>query len=310
MNEEQNKILTEEQQQQLCDDNCDDMHPNTCKLLVKQNRECHYKVITGLLSNKSIKMIGVSYWTKLIDGGHAWIIHPIDCNNRKRSKTTQATIKRCDDHDLLIAHSHVYDKQIEFDMDLIQFVEHGPSFENEFKATEQHLKELKDTIYFDEVRLENRPFVTGELELGQVEELVYSLKWSRDGLPDIVKIRLINIFSEVIFYDDAKDMSPDDDKLNYYRQEWLDWIKHKCSQAKHVLEEERNALDPDQDNTDTIDEIELISGMIDALPEEYEGTLKSCPNLAEIIKTWPPLLLPHPETTLLHYISNGVMPGE
>ena len=307
MNEEQYKSLTKEQQQELaehshadcekyherCDDNCDEMHPDKCKALVKQSRACQYKVISTLLSDESNAMIGIAYWTKLIDGGSAWIIHPIDCDS--------ATVERGTDHDTLTAHTHVYNKQMKFDMDLIQFVEYGPSYINEFEETTQRiLKGLKDTIFFDEVRLEGNPF-------GQVEELVYSVRWSRDGLSNFVKIRLIGIFSEVLFYDDIMDIAPGEDTLKRYRENWLDCIKHNCSRAKHVLEQERITLDPDQDNTDTIDEIELISGMIDAIPEEYKDILKSCPNIVEIIKTWPPLLLPHPEVDLLNFASKATI---
>ena len=294
MNQEQHKheqcMDSTDEYFSRCDDDCNELHPDRCAHLVQQNRACHYNVIKNITNDDQNTMIGVCYWTKLIDGGHAWLIHPINCDETM-------VMERHDSHDVLKAYSHVYNKQMEFDMDLIQFVEHGPSYINQFEGTKQRLLEwTKDTVFFDEVRLEG-------LKFGQIEELLYSVRWSRDPIPGVGRVRLISIFSEVLFHDDVMEKNPPEDALKRYRESWLDYIKHHCSRAKHVLEQERNALDTDQDNTETIDEIELISGMIDELPKEYEDILKSCPNLVEIIKTWPPLLLPHPDPELLHFIS-------
>jgi hypothetical protein len=304
MNQEQNSELAQQEEQKLhelctednkgyferCGDDCDELHPDRCAMLVQQNRACQYNVIKNIINDDQNTMIGVCYWTKLIDGGHVWLIHPITCDQT-------AVMEKHDNHDVLKAYSHVYNKQIEFDMDLIQFIEHGPSYIDQFEDTKNHLLEwFKPQISFDEVRLKG-------IKTGQIEELFYSARWSRDPIPGVSKVRLVSIFSEVLFYNDVTEKNPCEDTLKRYRESWLDYIKHHCSRAKHELELERNTLDSDQDNTDTIDEIELISGMIDELPKEYEDVLKSLPNIIEIIKTWPPLLLPHPEPELLGYLS-------
>lgn len=268
-----------------CDDNCDELHPDRCAHLVQQNRACHYNVIKNITNDDKNTMIGVCYWTKLIDGGHAWLIHPINCD-----ETT--VIERLDSHDVLKAYSHVYNKQMEFDMDLIQFVEHGPSYVKSFKNAEQLLSDMDAKAPWD------------TLQEHQLRELYYSVRYTREQGPIEIKLLLSEIFNHISLLETFLSVDLDENTLVKFRSCWLDVILSKRDEAKQTIQQELEELENDENYADTVEEINLIIDMLDNIDAEYKDSLDSCNNVNDILGTWPPILLPHPHPGALDFVAN------
>ena len=297
MKQEQDSESTQEQQLhelcvednkkyfERCDDNCDELHPDRCAHLVQQSRDCQYNVFSRILNDELNTIVGVCYWTKLVDGGHAWLIHPIDCDET-------VTMERLDDHDVLKAYSHVYKEQMEFDMDLIQFVEHGPSYIKDFQSAEQHLSGAEKVS----------PWT--ELPGAQLRELYYSVRSLREPGDTDIKLLLSEIFNHVALLETFMSVDLDESTLLKFRARWLDVILSKRDEAKQTIQQELEELDDDEDYADTVEEINLIIDMLDNIDAEYKDKLGECNNTNEILKVWPPILLPHPHPHVLDYVAN------
>lgn len=289
MNQEQHKneqcMDSTDEYFSRCDDNCDELHPDRCAHLVQQNRTCHYNVIKNITNDDQNTMIGVCYWTKLIDDGHAWLIHPINCDET-------LTMERLDDHDVLKAYSHVYNKQMEFDMDLIQFVEHGPSYVKSFKSAEQLLSDIDTTAPWD------------ILQEHQLRELYYSAKSLREPGPIKIKLSLSKIFNHISLLETFMSNDLDKDTLVKFRSCWLDVILSKRDEAKQTIQQELEELEDDEEHADTVEEIQLIIDMLDNIDTEYKASLDNCNNVNDILNIWPPILLPHPYPHVLDFVAN------
>ena len=252
-----------------CDDNCDELHPDRCAHLVQQDRTCHYNVIKNIINDDQNTMIGVCYWTKLIDGGHAWIIHPIDCDET-------VTMEKLDSHDVLKAYSHVYNKQMEFDMDLIQFVEHGPSYVEDFnyiqetfltteaqQATQISLEQLCEFVYSVRVQRMNRTMQLNELQFVKDFEFKYMLQDVIDGNCEIKNIKDI----------------------------WVNLLKKRKKDAIDFITEEYDVAIQESD-TEAQEEIKYVLELLDDCID-YD-MIDKFETYQEVLTYWPAILLPGP----------------
>jgi len=89
----------------------------------------------------------------------------------------------------------------------------------------------------------------------------------------------------------------DSDLMSTARDRWLNIINEYNNNALKSLEKER-VLASDNDDDETIEEIDIITQMLHDLPIECENALKTIDSIDDIARYWPPLLLPGPDFIL------------
>ena len=268
----------------LYNNECCSLSPELCEYFVTPNLTALYNIIDRLLTEE--EMLGICYWTKLIDGGSAWIVHPIKCSDAKMFKDEQTGTYK------MTAHSLVYDKVYEFNLKTIQYISHGPKF---ITRTDKTLAEITTFRQYD---------VYKQLSENQDKELCFSERFLKENVSMNIRLLLCEIFKCVLLWEDFV-VDVLDEKLSHtFRDCWLDVILNSRDKAKQTIQQELEELENDENYNDTIEEINLIIDMLDNIDAEYRDVLDGCNNINDILNTWPPILLPHPYPDVLDYVAN------
>ena len=268
----------------LYDNECATLAPELCEYFTTPHLVCQYNVLSNLLNEE--EMLGICYWTELIDGGSAWVVHPIKCDGAKMSKDEKTNVYR------LTAHSVVYDKVYEFDLKYIQYISHGPVF---VEKTNERLSEIVKFRQYE---------ISSQLPDNQDKELCFSERFLKEDAPLDIRLMLCEIFNCILLWEDFVQRPLDEKLLGSFQKGWLDIILSRRDEAKQTIQRELEELSDDEDYADTVEEINLIIDMLNNIDVEYKDILYSCKDINEILNIWPPILLPHPYPEILDFVAH------
>lgn len=264
-----------------CVDHCDVLDPEMCRMFVRENITAQRNRLSELLAEN--KMIGLTYWTQLIDGGYVWLEHPINCS--------EAQLFCRDGVDYVKAFSHIYNKNMEFDVELIQVITSGNSYIERTQKTIEMLSSVKVQAVDEQDDCWNKE---------QFREYVFSTRIQQDSLPVELTIQLIGEFEKMFIPEDVLSQYSilTAEEHQTYKNIWKDIMISSKETAIRRLNEELENTDLTEDD---VEEIELLKQLLDEHVAESFLKIDQCENTIQAMEIWPAILLPNPLANVVQY---------
>ena len=117
------------------------------------------------------------------------------------------------------------------------------------------------------------------------------IDWRIDQYSPITLMMALRITPYKFVFDLSSDLD-----VAIARNRWLMLISKHANNAKDELNKEALLVDSEAEESEyEIEEIELIKGLIDDAVKESNAELIECSSIIDMLRTWPPILLPQPD---------------